>query len=76
MTQEKGAVTPQETDKDLSGSVQKSPSEAWFSGGLLQGWGAVSLSQEDPLKEGMATHSSIFSWRIPRAEEPAGLHSP
>ena len=25
-----------------------------------------SLGWEDPLKEGMATHSSILSWRIPR----------
>ena len=24
-----------------------------------------SLGQEDPLEEGMATHSSIFAWRIP-----------
>ena len=32
-----------------------------------------SLSQEDPLKEEMATHSSILAWRIPRTEEPAGL---
>ena len=24
-----------------------------------------SLGQEDPLKEGMATHSSILAWRIP-----------
>ena len=23
------------------------------------------LSQEDPLEEDMATHSSIFAWRIP-----------
>ena len=29
-----------------------------------------------PLEEGMATHSSILAWRIPRAEEPGGLHSP
>ena len=28
-----------------------------------------SLGQEDPLKEGMATHSSILAWRIPRTEE-------
>ena len=28
-TQEKGAVTPQETDPDLPGSVQESPEEAW-----------------------------------------------
>ena len=24
-----------------------------------------SLGQEDPLEEDMATHSSIFAWRIP-----------
>ena len=26
--------------------------------------------QEDPLEGGMATHSSILAWRIPRTEEP------
>ena len=25
----------------------------------------LSLGQEDPLEEGMATHSSVFAWRIP-----------
>jgi len=30
---------------------------------------------EDPLEKGMATHSSIFAWRIPRTEEPGGLQS-
>ena len=34
-----------------------------------------SLSQEDPLKEGMATHSSILAWRIPWTEKPGGLQS-
>ena len=34
-----------------------------------------SLSQEDPLEEEMATHSSIFAWRIPWTEEPGGLQS-
>ena len=34
-----------------------------------------SLGQEDPLKEDMATHSSILAWRIPWAEEPGGLQS-
>ena len=29
-----------------------------------------SLSQEDPLKKGMATYSSILAWRIPQTEEP------
>ena len=32
-----------------------------------------SLTQEDPLDEGMATRSSILAWRIPRTEEPGGL---
>ena len=34
-----------------------------------------SLSQEDPLEEGMATHSSILAWRLPWTEEPGGLQS-
>ena len=34
-----------------------------------------SLSREDPLEEGMATHSSIPAWRIPWTEEPGGLQS-
>ena len=29
-----------------------------------------SLGQEDPLQEGMATHSSILAWRIPWREQP------
>ena len=36
---------------------------------------ALSLSQEDPLEEEMATHSSIPAWRIPWTEEPGGLQS-
>ena len=34
-----------------------------------------SLGQEDPLEEGMATHSSILAWEIPQTEEPGGLQS-
>ena len=34
-----------------------------------------SLGWEDPLEKGMATHSSILAWRIPRTEEPGGLVS-
>ena len=30
---------------------------------------------EDPLKEEIATHSSILAWRIPWTEEPGGLQS-
>ena len=33
------------------------------------------LGQEDPLEEGMATHSSILAWRIPWTEEPGCLQS-
>ena len=32
-----------------------------------------SLGWEDPLEEGMATHSSILVWRIPWTEEPGEL---
>ena len=34
-----------------------------------------SLGWEDPLEEGMATHSSILAWRIPWTEEPGKLQS-
>ena len=30
-----------------------------------------SLGWEDPLEKGMATYSSILSWRVPWTEEPA-----
>ena len=33
------------------------------------------LGREDPLEEGMETHSSILAWRIPWTEEPGGLQS-
>jgi len=33
------------------------------------------LGWEDPLEEGMATHSSILAWRIPCIEEPGRLWS-
>ena len=35
----------------------------------------LSRSQEDLLEKGMATHSSIFAWRIPWTDEPDGLQS-
>ena len=34
-----------------------------------------SPGQKDPLEEGMATHSSILTWKIPWTEEPGGLWS-
>ena len=34
-----------------------------------------SLGREDLLKKGMATHSSIFAWRIPWTKEPGRIQS-
>ena len=31
-----------------------------------------SLGWDDPLKKGMATHSSILAWEIPWTEDPGG----
>ena len=38
----------------------------------LETW-VRSLGWEDPLEEGMATHSSVLAWECPRTEEPGGL---
>ena len=35
----------------------------------------LSLGQEDPLEEEMATHSSILAWEIPWTQEPGGIAS-
>ena len=42
--------------------------------GMQKTW-IQSLGQEDLLKKGMATHSSILAWRIPWTEEPGRLQS-
>ena len=39
----------------------------------IQETGVLSLGQEGPLQKRMATHSSIFAWRIPWTEVPGGL---
>ena len=39
---------------------------------VLETW-VQSLGWEDPLEEGMATHSSILAWRILWTEEPSGV---
>ena len=41
----------------------------------MQGTQVKSLSQEDPLENGKATHSRILAWRIPWTEEPGGPHT-
>ena len=35
----------------------------------------LSLGQEDPLEEEMATYSSILAWKVPCTEEPGELQS-
>ena len=51
-----------------SGSDKKNPS-------AMQETYIRSLGWEEPLEKGMATHSSILTWRIPWTEEPGGLQS-
>ena len=34
-----------------------------------------SLTREDALEEGMATHSSVLAWRVSWTDEPGGLQS-
>ena len=41
----------------------------------MQDTGIQSLDQEDPLEKGMATHSSILTWKTPWTEESGGLHT-
>ena len=41
----------------------------------LQETEVLYLGREDPLKESMATHSSILAWRIAWPEEPGRLPS-
>ena len=52
----------------LVAQLVKNPPEMW------ETW-VCSLDWDDPLEEGMATHSSILAWRIPWAEESGGLQS-
>ena len=51
----------------LAQTVKKPP--------VMQETWVQSLGWEDPLEKGMATYSSIITWRIPWTEEPGGLQS-
>ena len=55
----------------LDGSVGK---ESTCNQEMQETW-VQSLGREDPLEEGMTTHSSVLAWRIPWAEEPGRLQS-
>ena len=54
--------------------VKNLPAKAGDIRDLIPEW-VQSLGWEDPLEEGMATHSSILAWKIPWTEKPGG-HSP
>ena len=44
-------------------SAMQEPQKTWVQ----------SLGQEDPVKKGKATQSSILAWKIPWTEEPSSL---
>ena len=44
--------------------------------GDIRDVGSIPGAVKDPLEEEMATHFSIFAWRIPWTKEPCGLYSP
>ena len=52
----------------LVAQIVKNPPAMWETWVRSLGW-------EDPLEEGMATHSSILAWRIPWTKESGGLQS-
>ena len=52
----------------LVAQTVKNPPSMWETWVRFLGW-------EDPLGEGLATHSSILAWRILWTEEPGGLQS-
>ena len=41
----------------------------------IQETGLQSLGQEETLERGIAPHSSVLVWKIPRTQEPGGLQS-
>ena len=41
----------------------------------MQGTWVRSLGWKDPLEKGMATHSSLLTWKIPQTEEPGEIQS-
>ena len=74
VTQRRPWVTsalPRPTEGFAGGSVVKNPPAMQET----EETHVRSLGWEDPLEEGIASHSSILAWKIPRTEEPGGLQS-
>ena len=59
----------QQTRASLVAQLVKSPPA------MRETW-ASSLGREDPLEEGMATHSSILAWKIPHGQRSLVGYSP
>ena len=69
---------PRPWQREAGGSVgllraKEGISLPWWHNSKETTYNVPSLRQEDPLEKGMATHSSILAWEIPRTEEPGGL---
>ena len=60
-------ICPQRRGRPGISKAHLCPSQGWEVAGR-----EMFFLQEDPLGEGMATHSSILAWRIPWIEEPGG----
>ena len=64
-------MTPQETDPDLSVSVQEFPVEAWVSGVLLHGWGhSRSSACMGPFEGAIIFITSTIAW--PQVKQQGG----
>ena len=67
-------VTRYETEQ-ASQVVLLVKNPAASAGDVSERCGSQPRNREDPLEEGMATHSDIFTWRMPSTDEPGGLQS-
>ena len=74
----RGCTESETTDAKLAAAAVAGPSQVVLvvnnQPTSAEDW-VPSLGGEDPLEEGMATHSSILAWRIPWTEEPARLQA-
>ena len=76
-----GPDTPTDSFTESSSQVRRGYSFLYFKRSSLtvknlpamQETKVQSLGPEDPLDEGMATHSNILAWKIPWTEKPGGL---
>ena len=73
--EEKGENTHTHTHTHMMGSPGGTSGKEPICQGRRQETWVQSRGQEDPLEEGMATHSRILAWRIPWAEEPGRIQS-